>query len=60
MDPEIKGWLFGLIDEAADRSRDHLKWLASPEAVDEEDRDQQVAAETCAIEMAAKAVAALG
>jgi len=59
MDDEIKGYLLILIAEDADRNADHLNWLRSPEAADEEDRDQQTAECEHAIEMATKAAKAL-
>ena len=53
MDPEIKSYLAALIDEDAEHNRDHLIWLASPEAADEEDRERQIAECQRAVELAA-------
>jgi hypothetical protein len=49
-----------LIEEDADNNRDHLKWLGSPEASDEEDRDQQIAQSERQIELARMAHEHLG
>ena len=60
MDPEIISYLKILVDEDASRNADHLAWLKSNEAADEEDRELQTAESERAISMAAKAAAALG
>ena len=60
MDLDIVAYLKTLIEEDADRKRDHLAWLQSPEAVDEQDREQQVAESERAVELAKKAQIARG
>jgi hypothetical protein len=54
---EIREYLGRIIADDADRNRDHIIWLGSPEAANEEDRDQQRAETERAIELASKAQA---
>ena len=55
MDSEIVDYLKILIAEDADKNRDHIAWLGSPEAVDEEDRELQISQCERAVELAEQA-----